>query len=144
MTRNPNDEQLSFAAGVANLMVNATDSQLAFCPAASSEVVVLDVHSGSRSFTWAALGRQLDSQTSTQGSLVETSWAADGTALLRTCNGSICATTEYVICAPHAPYCKGWAFSHSCILEIPVCIRKLAVTVDEYQNSCQMAQIANA
>ena len=55
---------------------------------------MLDLYSGSRSSSWAALGRELDCHTSTQGSLVETSWAADGTALLRTCDGSICAVTE--------------------------------------------------
>lgn len=74
-------------------MVNPTDARLAFCPAASSEVVVMDLYSGTKSSTWAALGRDLDSHTFTQGSLVETSWAADGTALLRMCDGSICATT---------------------------------------------------
>ena len=73
------------------MMLNATESQLAYCPAASSEVVVLDPQSGSRS-GWSALGRDLDAQASIQGTLVETSWAADGTALLRTCNGGISIT----------------------------------------------------
>lgn len=74
-------------------MVNPTKAQLAFCPAASSEVVVMDLYSSSKTSTWTALGRDLDSHTSTQGSVVETSWAADGSALLRMCDGSICATS---------------------------------------------------
>lgn len=81
------------SAGVASLMLNSIESQLAFCPAASSEVAVLDLHSGFKTSTWATLARELDQQSSTQGSLVETTWAADGTALLRTWDGRLCAAT---------------------------------------------------
>jgi hypothetical protein len=75
--------------GTANLMLDASEGQLAFCPAASSALSSVDVSSGIKGPTRLSLGNTLDSESSCQGSLSDCSWGSNGTMLLKTHNGGL-------------------------------------------------------
>ncbi len=80
--------------GTANLMLNATEGHLAFCPAASSALSLFDVSASIKGPAWTALGSKLDSESACQGSLVECSWGINSTILLRSQSGALCATNR--------------------------------------------------
>ncbi|KAL0036267.1 hypothetical protein WJX79_010808 [Trebouxia sp. C0005] len=83
-----------YSSGTANLMLDASEGRLAFCPAASSALSSIDVSSGIKGPTRSSLGYTLDSQSSCQGSLSDCSWGNHGTMLLKTHNGGLYAVNS--------------------------------------------------
>ncbi|DBB06293.1 hypothetical protein WJX77_007210 [Trebouxia sp. C0004] len=83
-----------YSSGTANLMLDASEGQLAFCPAASSALSSIDVSSGIKGPIRSSLGNTLDSQSSCQGSLTDCSWGSNGTMLLKTHNGGLYAVNS--------------------------------------------------
>lgn len=77
------------SSGVANLVLDASEGQLAFCPAASSAVSFCNIATGTKGSTCTELGSTLDSQSLCQGSLTDCSWSSKGTLLLKTNTGRL-------------------------------------------------------